>query len=369
MNCFAIFLFFYFVDVGASTYEIHQDYKCRVNRLIGVNEKYDSHVTFLLTQDCYLFLKLDWQMKYFLKRGLDSTKVKNNNCLQHTEKHILFTNIDKENLYIIRFYKASNVTVEGVVNRINYIKALRKGSSEGIKIKYSATDEQERNDYIETWPISINISPQIYHFCIVVDNEEVKLKCLNQWSNNSFYVSTYGLKSDKIFKLEEQSKMYGMEYDADSSYGLFFNNDDLYAYKSDEKNGDFIPVFITDKTKMNESEYDVQKFIMHPPLKGHIAKYIITTINNAGLILNLCIPKADKKSDKCKAHFIEEGYNSRKSACLYNYEFSKNTYFISGVIPLKNHERTPTTVFRKDECIKEFEKLIEDAKNDTHTTN
>uniref|UniRef100_A0A0N5B8W6 6-cysteine protein n=1 Tax=Strongyloides papillosus TaxID=174720 RepID=A0A0N5B8W6_STREA len=368
MNCFAIFLFFYFVDVGASTYEMYQDYKCRVNRLIGVNEKYDSHVTFLLTQDCYLFLKLDWQMKYFLKRGLDSTKVKHSNCLRQSDNHIIFMNVDKENLYILRFYLKSDGTIEGVVNKINYIKALQKSSTEGIKIRYSVRDENESNDYIKSWSVSVD-NPGHLHFCIIVDNEEIKLKCLCHRSKKNFYVLTFGLKADKKFELEEKNEFYGLNFEYNIHHGLFFNNDDLYAFKMDPKKDDFIPVFITDETKMNESEYDVQKFIMLPPLRGGVMKYYSISINNVGLIINYCISKGVEGSYKCKAHFVEEGYNSRKSACLYNFEVGGQLFFTSGVIPLKNHERTPTTVFRKDECIKEFEKLIEDAKNDTHTIN
>lgn len=91
--------------------------KCRSNRLIDISESFDSNIVWVLTQDCFLFLKLDWQMKYFIKKGLDFTKIWNNNCTLYTKESKMFINVVNNHIYITRFYYTLLEELEAIVNR------------------------------------------------------------------------------------------------------------------------------------------------------------------------------------------------------------------------------------------------------------
>uniref|UniRef100_A0A0N4ZQE1 PHD finger protein 10 n=1 Tax=Parastrongyloides trichosuri TaxID=131310 RepID=A0A0N4ZQE1_PARTI len=105
--------------------ECTDKYKCRANRLIDVSEDFDSHITWLLTNDCSLYVKLDWQMKIFKKKTLGLQLGLNEKCKDNdgNDGRKVFKNIIKNMLYISIFEEV-NGELHGSLNEVNLTQLI-----------------------------------------------------------------------------------------------------------------------------------------------------------------------------------------------------------------------------------------------------
>uniref|UniRef100_A0A0K0ENH4 PHD finger protein 10 n=1 Tax=Strongyloides stercoralis TaxID=6248 RepID=A0A0K0ENH4_STRER len=339
--------------------ECTEKYKCRVNRLISISESFDSQITWLLTQDCLLYIKLDWQMKFFIKKGLDFTKMTNNNCILYTKESKIFINVNGVYIYIIRFYYTPSKIIEAVINRINYIKMLQKTDMEYVKIKAFTTDTFEDHDYIKILPISVN-TVRLPLDCVVLYNETIQLKCLEK-KHDTLFLLSYILNSKNIFKFDNKTELKDIKYDQKYNYKLFVNYNKLFVILSDHEIKSFILIKEISDNNMVFKNNTIQNFMKIPSGKEKYYFYgIISTINNIGVILDYCHKNIKNEKDifMCKAYFIKEGYFSKNSACVFKFLFDKQFVSISGLIPLNNFKKLPTTLYRKNECINEIFTLL-----------
>uniref|UniRef100_A0A0N4ZQ71 START domain-containing protein n=1 Tax=Parastrongyloides trichosuri TaxID=131310 RepID=A0A0N4ZQ71_PARTI len=332
--------------------------QCRANRLIDLSEEYDSHITWLLTQECNLYFKLDWQMSEYLKRDINILLVNITQCDFSflLKKKFLYINIIKENFYVIVFRKRKN-KIRGLINEINMTNIILSHiPSIKIETKWSSLYGPQKNKILYNVKTGNETNKPLD--CLMIKEESFYvLKCL-EVMNKKLQLFSYILNENKDEYIDDGFDiLYHINYDSKYIYKLFYNNLNLYVLFYHPSMNTFIPMVNIKNDEERIFSENSQKFIKIPFVKGsEYTMEVISTINNGGLIVNYCY----KKDSNCEIHFISEGENIEGSICYG--KFPMNVFmrapFLSGIVPLINKYRNEDTSFFNENCMNHYRKIF-----------